>query len=102
MEVNLHETLSTLQYACRARSIQNKVVANVLSAQDMLEDPLSVTRGIKELETNLISALRSQLSRMEDELASLRGQHRLSSVGGGRDPLRASFALGNGELSVRL
>lgn len=96
MEINLHETLSTLQYACRARSIQNKVVANVVSAQDMLEDPLSMTRGIKELETNLISALRSQLSQMEGELASLRGQSRLHSASGSvsgssGDPLRASW-----------
>ena len=68
MEINIHETLSTVQYACRARAIQNKLIANVMTAQDGMEDPLSMSRGIKELETNLISALRDQLMKLENEL----------------------------------
>lgn len=60
-EINLHETLSTLQYAARTRSIQNKVVANV---------QVEVTHV--DVESNVVINLRSQLNQMQEEMDILK------------------------------
>ena len=60
-EINLHETLSTLQYAARTRSVQNKVVANV---------QVEVTHV--DIESNVVMNLRSQLNQMQEEMDILK------------------------------
>ncbi len=85
VELNVHETLSTLQYACRARFIQNRVSANVSStAPDLaVEDSTGLVNltptsrsdeadAAKEIETSLLNALKSQLASMEAELVRMR------------------------------
>jgi hypothetical protein len=55
-DASLHETLSTLQYAARARSVQNRITANVMVAPP------------PELEEGLVSALRAQLAKAQQDL----------------------------------
>eukprot|EP00602_Paraphysomonas_sp_CaronLab_P010215 CAMPEP_0185018700 /NCGR_PEP_ID=MMETSP1103-20130426/1368_1 /TAXON_ID=36769 /ORGANISM="Paraphysomonas bandaiensis, Strain Caron Lab Isolate" /LENGTH=1198 /DNA_ID=CAMNT_0027548619 /DNA_START=161 /DNA_END=3757 /DNA_ORIENTATION=- len=54
-EGDMHETLTTLQYASRARAVQNKVKANVTVAQVAVED-------------GIVEALRLQLSQAQAQL----------------------------------
>lgn len=70
-EINLHETLSTLQYAARTRSVQNKVVANV-----------QVEVSHIDIESNVVINLRSQLNQMQEEIELLRRNHRHDQVPG--------------------
>ena len=64
-ETNLHETLNTLQYASRAKSIQNKVIANVITAIDE-DDAVGEGSGQRMGADNcLVDALRSQLRKLE-------------------------------------
>lgn len=65
-ELNLHETLSTLQYASRARSVQNKVIANISIAPAMLLE------SENETENNIIGALRAQIQTMNKEINALK------------------------------
>ena len=53
---DLHETLTTLQYAMRARAVQNKVVANVMTAP------------ANNLEDSVVEALRLQLKSLQSQL----------------------------------
>jgi len=61
--LNLHETLTTLQYASRAKAIRNKVVANVSVAP--------VTQAESADET-VMEGLRAKLREMESQMASYR------------------------------
>jgi hypothetical protein len=73
LEIDLHETLSTLQYACRARAINNTVIANVITTngvideedETMNENMVANLHTAKEIEANLVSALRSQITNLE-------------------------------------
>ena len=57
-EVHVRETIGTLQYASRTRTIQNKVVANVSEAGSaLLSNP--------DLENSIIVALRQQVVSMQ-------------------------------------
>jgi hypothetical protein len=76
-EINLHETLSTLQYAARTRSVQNKVVANV---------QVEVTHV--DIESNVVTNLRSQLNQMQEEMDILK-----------RSPLQANLINDNASSS---
>jgi hypothetical protein len=58
MEVNVHETLNTLQYACRARAIKNNVVVNVASDDD-------THAVLRDIQAGLINAMRSQIAMLE-------------------------------------
>ena len=59
-DTSFHETVSTLQYASRARMVQNKVVANVTLAPQ------------PEVEEGLVTALRSQLQQAQNDLEQAR------------------------------
>lgn len=59
-DTSFHETASTLQYASRARMVQNKVVANVTLAPP------------PEVEEGLVTALRSQLQQAQSDLEQAR------------------------------
>lgn len=54
-DINLHETLSTLEYASRARNIQNKVVANI-----------SMSKKNKFKNENTVLNMRNYLYKMKD------------------------------------
>jgi hypothetical protein len=79
---NAHETLGTLQYASRARSVQNRAVANVkitsLQQQEQQQDAAAAHSGAvassmrDEVESSLVSALRHQLGRLQEEMHTLR------------------------------
>ena len=58
-EYDLHETIGTLQYAQRAKSVQNKAVANI-SVGNVLQNP--------ELESTIVGALREQIRQMQIEM----------------------------------
>jgi Kinesin motor domain len=66
---NLHETLSTLQYASKAAHIQNKLVANVATG-------FEIEIGDEEVDGDqaegIVSLLKNQLSEMHEEMSSLR------------------------------
>lgn len=66
-EINLPETLNTLQYASRARSVQNKVVANISVAPTIVIDS-----DDKDVEGNIILTLRAQIQKMHKEIATLK------------------------------
>ena len=55
-DINLHETLSTLEYASRARNIQNKVVANVSSKKKKFKNE------------NTVLNMRNYLFKMKDSI----------------------------------
>jgi len=57
---DLHETLTTLQYAMRARAVQNKIVANVMVA------PASNLSSL--MEDSVVEALRRQLTHLQAQL----------------------------------
>lgn len=57
-DINMHETLSTLQYASRARAVHNKAVANVSVG----------LHSLPEVDSSLVGALRTQLQLMQAEL----------------------------------
>ena len=59
-ENDLHETIGTLQYAQRAKSVQNKVVANV-SVGNVLQN--------LDVESTLVGALKEQIHQMQMEIA---------------------------------
>jgi hypothetical protein len=67
-EINLHETLSTLQYASRARAVNNKVVANIStglaleSGDDMGGDQ----------NDGLVNMLRAQIRQMQQALITIK------------------------------
>ena len=85
-DINMHETLSTLQYASRARIIQNKAVANVSVG----------LHSLPEVDGSLVGALRTQLQLMQAELEQYKsGQQRAGATGSLRPPLdvRGSHAL---------
>lgn len=67
-ESNLHETLNTLQYAYRAKSIHNKVTANVATGGNIPPELQS------ELESNLVVSLRAEIVRMQEEMSGLHKQ----------------------------
>lgn len=69
---DLHETLTTLQYATRARAVQNKVVANVMVA-------VAPSGGVGLLEDSVVEALRRQLSTLQAQL-----QAKEEAQGGGQ------------------
>lgn len=74
---DLHETLSTLQYATRARAVQNKVVANVMVAVAPASN--------SHMEDSVVEALRRQLNTLQAQLAQ-QGQtagERAGGYGGG-------------------
>lgn len=75
-ECNLHETLGTLQYAYRAKAVQNKVSANVSAA--VL--PSSGSEFQTEMETSVIASLRSQIAQMQDQMGSFRATAPLPAV----------------------
>ena len=64
-ESDLHETLTTMQYASRARSVQNKVVANISTTA---EDVNTV---------DVVAALHSQVLHLQRELAARNERDRL-------------------------
>eukprot|EP01038_Epipyxis_sp_PR26KG_P003995 gene3995-5720_t len=66
-EYNLHETLSTLQYASRAKAVQNRAVANVSVG--------TLPEINHDLESNIIGTLRSQLENMKLEMALLKSDN---------------------------
>ncbi len=72
-ESNLHETLNTLQYAFRAKSIQNKVTANVATGA-MIPSELQT-----ELESNLVISLRAEIMRMQEEMTAIQ-QKQVESI----------------------
>ncbi len=55
-DINLHETLSTLEYASRARNIQNKVVANISSKKNKFKNE------------NTVINMRNYLYKMKDSI----------------------------------
>lgn len=57
---DLHETLTTLQYAMRARAVQNKIVANVMLA------PANNLSSL--MEDSVVEALRRQLTNLQAQL----------------------------------
>lgn len=63
---DLHETLTTLQYATRARAVQNRVVANVMVA------PASEFSLSSAMEDSVVDALRRQLTGVQKQLAQAR------------------------------
>ena len=63
-ELDIQETLTTLQYASRARAVQNRVKANISTAHI-------------EVDTNLIDTLREQLSTVQ---AQLKEQQQLTAL----------------------
>jgi hypothetical protein len=67
---DLHETLTTLQYAMRARAVQNKIVANVMLApannlSSLMED--SVVEALRRQLTNLQAQLQAKEVTNKDE-----------------------------------
>ncbi len=75
---NAHETLSTLQYASRARAVQNRVKANRKSTPLAV---LSEEGGVLDsqhghadggMESALVSALRLQLAQMGEEMLQIK------------------------------
>ena len=72
-ESNLHETLSTLQYANRARAVQNKVTANIALGIGLTGGPLdALAGGVVESQDGLVTMLRAQLGKMQEEMQLLR------------------------------
>lgn len=67
--INLHETLSTLQYASKASHIQNKLVANVATG-------LEIEIGDDEVDGDqaegIVSLLKNQLSFMHQEMNTMK------------------------------
>lgn len=65
---NGNETLCTLQYANRARSIQNKALKNVEEAvpQDIVDDEASILLGTES--EREICALREQVAELKAQL----------------------------------
>jgi hypothetical protein len=67
--INLHETLSTLQYASKASHIQNKLVANVATG-------LEIDIGDEEVDGDqaegIVSLLKNQLSVMQSEMSTMK------------------------------
>lgn len=67
--INLHETLSTLQYASKASHIQNKLVANVATG-------LEIDIGDDEVDGDqaegIVSLLKNQLSVMQSEMSTMK------------------------------
>lgn len=62
-----------LQYAARARAVQNKVVANVLIAADLTPSTGSSperdrAQAFRDMESSLVGALKAQLQQMEVRL----------------------------------
>jgi hypothetical protein len=47
--VDLHETISTLQYAAKTRSIQNKLSANVVTAPISIPNPIVLDSNNDEI-----------------------------------------------------
>ena len=84
-EINLHETLSTLQYATRARAVQNKVSANVAVGVPFGVGGDDGAGGIAaagggggatselqaEMESSIVTALRTQIEQMQLEMTSM-------------------------------
>jgi hypothetical protein len=66
-EINLHETLNTLQYASRARAVQNRVIANISIAPSIV-----VEAPDNDVESNIIGILRAQIQKMHQEIAGLK------------------------------
>lgn len=62
-DFNLHETLSTLQYASRAKAVQNKVTANV---------SIGINNGTNNMddgmENTVVNSLKDQIFRMQQQL----------------------------------
>lgn len=79
---NIEETLSTLRYAARARSIKNKAVLNV--------DPM-----VKQL-----ADMRSQLKELRDELMAARAGLPIDGPFGGSSTSKATVRVPLGELKV--
>lgn len=67
--INLHETLSTLQYASKASHIQNKLIANVATG-------LEIDIGDEEVDGDqaegIVSLLKNQLSVMQSEMSTMK------------------------------
>lgn len=63
LDCDLPETLNTLQYACRARAIQNSVIANVKTATGLMSS--EVDSEARAVEAALVDALRNQIGTMQ-------------------------------------
>ena len=75
---DLHETLTTLQYATRARAVQNKIVANVMVA------PANNLSSL--MEDSVVEALRRQLTHLQAQLQT-------KESGGSVDNMKNSLQL---------
>lgn len=63
-ECNLHETLGTLQYAYRAKAVQNKLSANI----SVGVIPQAGSEFATEMESSVIVSLRAQIAQMQQEM----------------------------------
>lgn len=92
-EVDLTETISTLQYAAKTKSIQNRVVANIVAAPPPVSDTLSIPSanpsntgsgsnnpGVNHEHLELISRLTDQVSLLQSQLNSAQHQVNLNST----------------------
>lgn len=96
---NTHETLSTLQYATRAKAVQNKIQANIRAAPLALpsaplegadqgvqgSDLLSrmAANGDGHMEGVLVDALRLQLAKLQEEMLVMRQRETIAGTYGG-------------------
>ena len=64
-DADLQETISTLQYASRARAVQNKVVWWETRLFNMLQVTANITTAPVAVEDGIIEALRMQLHKLQ-------------------------------------
>jgi DNA repair exonuclease SbcCD ATPase subunit len=69
-ECNLHETLGTLQYAFRAKAVQNKVSANV--SVGVVPAVGNGSEFQTDMESSVIVSLRAQIAQMQDQMTAVR------------------------------
>jgi hypothetical protein len=67
-EADIQETLTTLQYASRARAVQNKVFQHSSSSVHSLQIKANISTAHIEVDTSLIETLREQLLAVQSQL----------------------------------
>lgn len=74
-EYNMQESINTLQYAARARAVQNKVTANILIAKHNNRDNES-EHETNVLEESIVGNLKSQITKMKAEILTYKSGSR--------------------------